>query len=209
MRLRGDVCQAGSRCQHKRRDGSICNELLDAKGWHARKCGVGSSRDARHNGLRDWHAPHHTKHTGFTATIEQRVPAWDRVDHRTGELEEARLDVATRDAATGQPIYVDWSVACEHSTYEPRRRARSNKDGLTATQRVTEKRDRYPPQHGQLAPLVFESGGRPADEAISSIHSYAHGLIVEDRTEVLSQTWRQISRVLQVGNAEMVLSAIG
>ncbi len=124
-------------------------------------------------------------------------------------MEEARLDVATRDATTGQPIFVDWSVTCEHSTYEPRRRARANKDGLTAAQMVEEKRDRYPPQHGNLAPLVFESGGRPSDEAASFIRGYGHDLSNAEKSQTLSTFWRQLSRTLQVGNAEMVMSSVG
>jgi hypothetical protein len=209
MRFGLDVCAPGALCQHKKKsDGSLCNQLLDAKGWHARKCGTGSSRDARHNAMRDWHAPKHTELTGYAATTEKRVPAWDRFDARTGELEEARLDVATRDATTGNPIFVDWSITCEHSNYEPRRRARSNKDGLAATQMVSEKRSRYPPDHGELAPLVFESGGRPSDEAVAFIRGYGHGLAPAEKTDALSTVWRHLSRTLQTGNAEMLLSAI-
>ena len=136
------------------------------------------------------------------------MAAWDRVDFDTGELEEARLDVATRDAATGQPIFVDWSVTCEHSTYLPRRAARSNKDGLAASQRVDDKRGRYPPHGGDLVPAVLECGGRPADELVAFVRTYGHGLEEAERSVAISSTWRQISRTLQTGNAEMVLSAI-
>ena len=209
LRLRAPVCPAGATCKHRKKDGQLCGEPLDCKGWHARKCECGGSRNHRHNSLRDWHAPHHQSHTGHFATTEKHVPAWDRTDPNTGELEQARLDVATRDAATGQLIYVDWSVTCEHSTYLPRRRARSNKDGLAASQAVDEKRTRYPPHGGNLVPAVLESGGRPSDELVAFVRTYGHGLPDADRSKVISSTWRQISRVLQCGNAEMVLSALG
>ena len=124
------------------------------------------------------------------------MEAWDRVDPASGEWEEARLDVATRDNVNGRPVYVDWSVTCEHSDYDPRRRARCNKDGLAASNMVDEKRDRYPPHGGELVPMVFETNGRPS-----------HGLPLADRAETVGTAWRQISRTLQVGNAEMVLSA--
>ena len=74
---------------------------------------------------------------------------------------------------------------------------------------VHEKRERYPPQHGNLAPLVFESGGRQSDTAVEFIRSYGHGLDDADRAVVLGTLWRQISRRLQTGNAEMLLSALG
>ena len=173
------------------------------------KCEVGQSRMARHDSLRDWHLGSHKALTGFTTNKEQRVPPWDRVNPRNGEIEEAKLDVATRDAVTQRPIYVDWSVTCEHSTYEPRRVGRVNNDGVAASQQVDEKRDRYPPHGGELVPMVFETGGRPSDEALSFVRCYGHGLETAERSAVISRTWRQISRTLQNGNAEMILSAVG
>ena len=182
---------------------------MDAKGWAARKCGCGYARDARHDRLRDWLAAEHTALTGYAAPTEQRVPAWDQVNPVTGDLEEARLDIATCDPADGRAIYLDWSITCEHSTYAPRRSARSNKDGLAAAHMVDTKRARYPPHGGELVPLVFESGGRASDEAIAFIRSYATGLEATERAEVLSAMWRRASRVLQFGTADMVLSALG
>ena len=206
-RLRADVCAPGARCQHRKRDGTICGVPLDAKGWHALKCGCGGSRDHRHNSLRDWNAPFHQAQTGHMAVTEKLVPAWDRVDTATGELEEARLDVATRDAATGQPIYVAWSVTCAHSDNVERRWARSNNDGLAASQAVGVKRNRYPPSGGELVPAVLESGGRPADELVSFVRSYGQDLPEAERSVVIATAWRRIQRTLVVGNAEMILSA--
>ena len=123
-------------------------------------------------------------------------------------MEEAKLDVCTRDPSTGQPVYVDWSVTCEYSTYAPRRSARSNKDGLAAAQMVDTKRARYPPVGGELVPLVFEAGGRASDEAVAFLRSYGSGLDATDRSGVLGALWRRLSRVLQFGTAEMVLSAL-
>jgi DNA-directed RNA polymerase specialized sigma24 family protein len=56
--------------------------------------------------------------------------------------------------------------------------------------------------------MVFETNGRPSDEAVAFVRAYGHGLSQEDRAEVVGTTWRQISRTLQIGNAEMVLSAV-
>ena len=208
MRLNADVCPEGARCKHKKQDGSLCNALLDRKGWHARECECGKSRTYRHNSLRDWHAPFHTAQTGYTADREQFASQWDRVNPRTGEVELARLDVATRDAATAQPIYVDWSVTCEHTTYQPRRRARANKDGLAAAEAVDKKRSSYPPEGGEMIPAVLESGGRPADELVALVRSYGQDLDAGGRATVIATAWRQMHRTLVVGNAEMVLSAV-
>ena len=57
--------------------------------------------------------------------------------------------------------------------------------------------------------MVFETGGRPSDEALSFVRCYGHGLEAAERSAVINQTWRQISRTLQNGNAEMILSAVG
>ena len=57
--------------------------------------------------------------------------------------------------------------------------------------------------------MAFESGGRPSDEARSFVKSYGHELPPAESAEVVSRAWRQISRVLQFGNAECLLSALG
>ena len=41
------------------------------------------------------------------------------------------------------------------------------------------------------------------------MRSYGHGLSEADRAEVLGGLWRGVSRTLQVGNADMILSAVG
>ena len=55
--------------------------------------------------------------------------------------------------------------------------------------------------------MVFESGGRPSDEAVAFVRSYGHGLDDAERAVVIGDTWRQLSRMLRVGTADMVLSA--
>ena len=122
-RLRADVHTPNALCQHLKQDGSTCGEPLDRKGWHARMCACGGSRDYRHNSLRDWHASFHQAQTGFFTTTEKHVPAWDRTHPKTGEPEHAYLDVATRAPGSGRCLYVDWSVTCEHSNNAPRRQA--------------------------------------------------------------------------------------
>ena len=73
---------------------------------------------------------------------------------------------------------------------------------------VEDKRDRSPPGGGELVPLVFEAGGRASDEAAAFLRSYGHGLSDLERSAALGTLWRRLSRTLQIGNAEMVLSAV-
>ena len=124
-------------------------------------------------------------------------------------LEEARLDVATRDAATGHRIFVDACVTCAHCGYEPRQRARAGKDGVAAADAVRGKRVRYPPAGGELVPLIFEAGGRPAEETVAFVRSWGAGAEGAERSKIIRFAWQQYSNVLQSGNAEMILSAIG
>lgn len=208
-RLRLDVCLAGAPCQHRKEDGTLCGALLDGRGRHAKKCECGPTRGARHNNLRDFTASFHPKVTGYAAVKEQRVVAWDRVNPRTGLTEEARLDVCTRDAATGRPVFVDTMVTCAHSGYEPRQQARAGKDGVAAADGVRSKRLRYPPSGGELVPLVFEAAGRPAEETVAFVRSWALELEEAERSKVIRHAWQQYSVMLQSGNAEMILSAVG
>ena len=99
-------------------------------------------------------------------------------------------------------------MTCEHSDCDPRRRARSNKYGLAAANRVGEKRARYPPHGGELVPMVFEINGRASDGAVAFVRGYGHGLPYAMRAEAICAAWRRIGRTLQVGNAEMFLNAL-
>ena len=136
--------------------------------------------------------------------------AWDRVHPRTGVLEEAKLDVSTRDATSGRPIYVDAMVTCAHCDYAPRQQGRAGRDGVAAEDAVRAKRRRYPPEGGELVPLVFETGGRPAAETVTYVRSL--GASVGDpveRSMLTRALWQHYACTLQSGNAEMLLSAIG
>ena len=46
---------------------------------------------------------------------EQHVPQWDKVKPRNGKLEEAVLDFASSDPATGGPLFFDTVVYTAHS----------------------------------------------------------------------------------------------
>ena len=100
-------------------------------------------------------------------------------------------------------------VTCAHCGYEPRQRARAGKDGAAAADAVRLKRLRYPPSGGELVPLVFEAGGRPAEEAVAFVRAWAADLGDVERSRVIRYAWQQYSCALQSGNAEMILVAVG
>ena len=108
-RLRLPVCPPQATCQHRRQDGTLCGAPLDSRGKHALKCEVGPTREARHDGLRDFTAAFHPKVSGYVAPKEQRVTAWDRVNPRTGLLEEApALTAATSRVSRPVPAGMEW-----------------------------------------------------------------------------------------------------
>eukprot|EP00959_Pyramimonas_sp_CCMP1952_P394734 8270502-Pyramimonas_sp.AAC.1 len=73
--LRAPVCPAGSRCQRRRRDGTLSGKALDPHGSHAKSCEAANSRVARPDRLRDRRAATHQDITGHAAPTEQRVLA--------------------------------------------------------------------------------------------------------------------------------------
>ena len=68
---------------------------------------------------------------------------------------------------------------------------------------------RMAPHGGELVPLVFEAGGRPAEETVAWVRSWGLEMYDADRSKVIRYAWQQYSNVLQSGNAEMILSAVG
>ena len=107
------------------------------------------------------------------------------------------------------PVFVDATVTCAFSGYAPCQRARANKDGLAAAAAVSSKRARYPPSGGDLVPFAFEDGGRPAEETVAFVRSWGHGFSLGERSEVIRFAWQQLSVLLQLGNAETILSSKG
>ena len=167
----------------------------------------------RHIALREWGASAWARCVGTRASTEQHVPQWDRLNPRMGVLEEARLDVATADPGTGAPLYVDVVVKAAHSDDPGRLRARARKNGCAAAEAANGKRRRYPEAGTGLVPFALEDGGRPCDEAVSFVRMLAaYRTDAEDGSADwggASRLWQEVSTVLQLGNAEAILSANG
>ena len=121
---------------------------------------------ARHDAIRDWACATYRECTGLPANTEQHVPQWDLVGE-DGEVEEARLDVATSDIGTGAPLYLDVVIKCAFSTDAAVLHRRARRNGLAASDGAAAKRRRYAEAGAALVPLAFEAGGRASDEAAS------------------------------------------
>ena len=182
-------------------------------GHHARKCVTGGALEGRHDSIRDWAAASCTACLGTPTLTEQRVPEWDRVNAETGELEQAVLDVVTHDPCTGAAMYVDVVVKCAHTDDVGRLRARARNNGKAAADAAADKRRRYPAAGANLVPLAFEDGGRPSEETVGFLR-----MLAATRTEAeggnaewggTARLWQECSTLLQLGNAELVLSANG
>ncbi len=76
-------------------------------------------------------------------------------------------------------------MTCAHTGYQPCQWARASKDGVAAADAVRGKRTCYPPSGGELVPLVFEAGGRPAEETVEFIRSWGLELDPAERSNVI------------------------
>ena len=204
----------GATCLHRAGTGRVCGEALDRRGHHARKCCVGGALLARHNRLRDWSASAWTNAFTVPTSTEQHVPAWDLqvLDEDTGEVrvEKAILDVATSDPTTGAPLWFDITVTCAHSDNAELLRSRVKRDGRAASDAAANKRRRYAAAGASLVPVAFEDGGRPSEDAVALIRRCGAAQEGDEGDGCsTARLWQQVSTILQLGNAEMVLTAKG
>ena len=85
-----------------------------------------------------------------------------------------------------------------------------------ASDAVAAKRRRYAEAGAALVPLALEARGRPSDEAAAFVRlcgsCYAETHRIEGGDPAPSATgrlWQELSTLLQLGNAELILSASG
>jgi len=215
-RLLMPVSPEGATCKHRRPDGRLCGQPLDKRGKHARGCKVGGGVCTRHNRIRDWLAATYAECTGLPTTVEQRVPQWDLVDPASGAVQEARLDVATSDIGTGAPMYVDVVISAAFSADPALLHRRAQRPGRAASDAAAGKRRRYAEAGAALVPFALEAGGRPSDEAASLVRLCGSAYTSTHKTDdgepaprPTGRLWQELSILLQLGNAELLLSAVG
>lgn len=206
-RLHLPVCDTGLTCGNVGGNGRVCGAPLDQGGSHALHCPCGGGRVAKHNRLRDLFARLHADATGCSATVEQHVPAWDSLDPASGEVRRAVLDVAGQAVNGTGVVYLDVTVAAEESADTARLRARARRDGAAARQAEQAKRTHYRRAGCELVPVALEQGGRYGDAAAALLRSYARAAAPDSAASTLQCLQQRVSTVLQLGNAEQILSA--
>jgi len=136
--------------------------------------------------------------------IEQHVPAWDRVG-QGGGVEAARLDVAYINAA-GVRSFLDVTIVDAQSVTPMVQTRRANQAGAAARRAEDVKRAKYPGP--ALVPFAIEALGRAGDSAANLLRAMAP-TDPKERSEVLGDAWQSLSVIVQMRNAELLLSAAG
>ena len=85
-------------------------------------------------------------------------------------------------------------------------RSRAERDGAAAARAADGKRVRHPGP--DLVPFAVEALGRPGKDVVSFLRSLAPA-DPEQRSVVLGSAWQALSVILQMENAELLLSAAG
>ena len=75
--------------------GKWCGKVLEAQAVHGQQCRAGEQRVRIHNGGRHALASE-LKLLGLQTEQEAPVPTWSRVNARSGQIEEAILDIEVR-----------------------------------------------------------------------------------------------------------------
>ena len=133
-------------------------------------------------------------------------------DANTGEtkVEQAILDVATSDPVSGKSLWFDTTVVVAHSDNAGLLTSRVRKDGRAAGDAAADKRRRYAAAGAALIPLAFEDGGRPSEDAVAWVRRCGAALPPSEAAlGGPALLWQQVSTLLQLGNAELVLTARG
>ena len=124
--------------------------------------------------------------------------------------------MATSDTVTGASLYLDVVVKCAFSSDPALLRRRARRDGCAACDAAREKHRRYPTAGASLIPLALEAVGRPSDETAAFVRAcgavYGQTHRTDDGDAPPSPAWRlwqELSTQLQIGNAELLLSALG
>ena len=142
---------------------------------------------------------------------EQHVPTWDWINPQTGRLEEAVLDIASADPATGGPLFFDVCVYTAHSDNASLLQSRARHPGKAAADAASDKRRRYAQAGASLQTLPFEAGGRPGEYFISFVRRCGSMWEANHLGEAspIPRLWYEASSLLRVANVEFILSVVG
>ena len=120
-----------------------------------------------------------------------------------GNVVRARLDVAFLDIQA-RAVYADVAIVAASTVCGPTRRIRAARDGAAAAKAEDGKRLRYPSPN--LLPFVVEVLGRPGEDAVALLRSFAP-TDPDERSRVLGIAWQTLCVIIQTEHAEQLLSA--
>ena len=201
-RLHMPIPQCVGRCQHRRSDGSICNEPLDEYGFHARICPSGGWLMKRHDAacavLGDW-----CEEMGCHLEAGQKPWGEVLVPWAAPARHEARMDLVVHAPGIAAPFYVDLTVANALS-----RMALSGgsavRDGAAAELAARGKHRDYP--CCSVTPFVIEDHGRIGEEALQFVRTLAPP-DPADRSRAIRKLHHSLGATLQRIAADAVISA--
>ena len=123
---------------------------------------------------------------------------------RGGVIERAKLDVCFDDSQ-GRRVYAYVAITDAATDDVHKLRSRAARDGAAAMDKEDRKRLRYPGP--DLTPFVVEAFGRIGYGADALLRSIAPPDPTE-RSRELGAARQSLSALVQMGNAELVLSAL-
>ena len=184
--------QMEQQCCHVGRTGQ-CSQQIDAMGHHGRVCPTGGFVIKRHDRVLQWLAAWLNQgRIHSPALCEQLCPD-----------EAGRLDIAFHHDA--KLWWVDVEVTSAVNTVERVNIHRARHAGAAARDGEQQKRARY---NNRAIPFILEANGRPGQSAQAFIRRFAADAASGFSTSA-ADAWRDLSSVLQSGNAQLELSAYG
>ena len=184
--------RADQQCCHVGQAGQ-CPQQIDGTGHHGRVCPVGGFVVKRHDRVLRWLAAWLNQgRIQSPALCEQMCPD-----------EAGRLDIAFHHDA--KLWWVDVEVTSAVSTVERVNCFRARNVGAAARDGEQQKRARY---SNRAIPFVLESNGRPGQSARAFIRRFAVDAAAGFSTSAAA-AWRDLSSVLQAGNAQLELATCG
>ena len=190
------------RCQHRRRDGSICGAVQDAFGFHARCCPAGGWLVRRHDSacavLGQWCED-------MGCQLEAGQKSWGEVlvPWAAPSRPEARMDLVVRAPGIATPFYIDVTIASALSQ-EALAANSAVSDGAAARVAARGKLRDYP--NCPVTPFVVEDHGRLGDEALQFLRLLAPE-DPGDRSKALRRIHQSLGATLQHVAADAVIAA--
>ena len=189
--------QEGSRCCHRRKDGTLCGVVMDTVGTHARTCAVGGWRIKKHNAVAAALASWAEDHCGCEVHKEITLPS-AADDHF-----ESRLDLVIVSPQLAGPAFVD-VVICSACSVDALQRGSGIAPGTAARIAEAKKTCKYP--NIQAWGFGVEDHGRWGASALALARALAPSE-PDERSSAMRTLFQSVSTALQKTAAEAMITA--